>query len=132
MASVHLGPGSPVLPGLDVLFLVFVKNFITLASPLCALTKKTQGRFILPTETQVAIEALKEKLTSASVFHMHDPEVQFIVEVDTSNMSYPNGQGLKGAAPVCIFLPPINCTRENDAGDHELLAIKLALEEWRH
>ncbi|KAK3517552.1 hypothetical protein QTP70_012623 [Hemibagrus guttatus] len=64
----------------------FVKDFSTLASPLCALTKKSWGRFMWTSEAQEAFEALKDRLISTPVLWMPVPSAQFVVEVDASNI----------------------------------------------
>ncbi|KAK3544298.1 hypothetical protein QTP86_009135 [Hemibagrus guttatus] len=118
--------------------LIANKNFSTLASPLCALTKRTQGRFIWTVEAQVAFEALKKKLTSAPVLQMPNSRVQFIVEVDTSNTGVgavlSQCSGLKGELHPCAYYSHwlIAPERNYEVGDRELQAIKLALEKWRH
>ncbi|KAI3377948.1 hypothetical protein L3Q82_009079 [Scortum barcoo] len=69
---------------------------------------------------------------------MPDPKLQFIVEVDASNEGV--GAVLSQRSPKdnrihpCAFLSRklSSAERNYDVGNRELLAIKVALEEWRH
>ena len=69
---------------------------------------------------------------------MPDPQRQFVVEVDASIegvgavLSQRSEQD--GKMHPCAFLSrPLSKAEKNyDVGNRELLAIKVALEEWRH
>ena len=69
---------------------------------------------------------------------MPDPQQQFVVEVDTSNegvgavLSQRSEQD--GKMHLCAFLSRrlFRAERNYDVGNRELLAVKVALEEWRH
>lgn len=81
---------------------------------------------------------LKQLFSSAPVLSQHDPSQQFIVEVDASD----SGVG----AVMSLMFGPYNrlyqraffsrqlspAERNYDGGNCKLLAVKLALEEWRH
>jgi len=78
-----------------------------------------------------AFSHLKELFTSAPVLHSPDPSRQFIIEVDASD----SGEGAILSevfwwqdSSLCLSA----AERNYDVGDSELLALKLALEEWRH
>ncbi|XP_023805590.1 uncharacterized protein LOC111946461 [Oryzias latipes] len=71
----------------------------------------------LSKEAQAAFDKLKALFTSAPILIQPDPLRQFIVEVDASD---------SGVGAV------LSQQRNYDVGNRELLAIKLALEEWRH
>ncbi|KAI3374612.1 hypothetical protein L3Q82_021182 [Scortum barcoo] len=81
---------------------------------------------------------LKERFTTAPVLTMPDPHPQFIVEVDASNEGV--GAVLSQRFPKdhcihpCAFLSPKLSPAERNyyVENRELLAIKVALEEWRH
>ncbi|KAK1787247.1 hypothetical protein P4O66_002763 [Electrophorus voltai] len=90
----------------------FIKNFSTVAAPLTVLTRKASGQFCWSTEAQQAFEELKCRLITAPILRLPDAELPCIVEVDASEM---------GVAE-----------RNYDVGDRKLLAVKLALKEWRH
>lgn len=106
------------------------RNYSTLAAPLTALTSSAVC-FHWSSAADEAFEALKSRFTSAPILMQPDPNEQFIVEVDTSDV----GVGaILSQVHLCAFfshrLSPAE--RNYDVGDWELLAVKLALEEWRH
>ena len=70
--------------GLTGYYRRFVKNYASIAAPLHTLTKKDQP-FVwteLTEETQEAFEALKEALTSPSVFAMPNDTGEFVLDTD--------------------------------------------------
>ncbi len=90
--------------------------------------------------SQVALPLtdLSFRFSSAPILTTPDPSCQFIVEVDASEVGV--GGVLSQRSPSderihpCAFFshrltPP---ERNYDIGNRELLAVKLALEEWRH
>lgn len=115
----------------------FVRNYSTVAAPLTALTS-TKQPFTWTPAAEKAFCTLKSRFTSAPILQMPDVDRQFIVEVDASDV----GVGAvisqwaaedKKLHPCAFFsrrLSPSECNY--DIGNRELLAVKLALEEWRH
>ncbi|KAG1925598.1 hypothetical protein F2P79_025429 [Pimephales promelas] len=88
--------------------------------------------------TQQAFQELKKRFTTAPILRHPDPERQFIVEVDASNtgvgaiLSQRQGNPAK-MFPCAFFSRKLSPAERNyDVGNRELLAMKLALEEWRH
>lgn len=87
---------------------------------------------------ETALGELKHRFSSAPVLIQPDPTLQFIVEVDASDTGV--GAVLSQRSPPdsklhpCAFfsrkLSPAE--RNYDVGNRELLAVVLALEEWRH
>ena len=81
---------------------------------------------------------MKKLFTTAPVLTVPDPERQFIVEVDASSLGVGavlSQRSLKDSRiHPCAFLSKgLSPAEQNyDVGDRELLAIKMALEEWRH
>ncbi len=115
----------------------FIRNFSQVALPLTDLTS-TRTRFSWSSQAQTAFESLKNRFSSAPILTTPDPSRQFIVEVDASEVGV--GGVLSQRSPSderihpCAFFshrltPP---ERNYDIGNRELLAVKLALEEWRH
>ncbi|XP_062872115.1 uncharacterized protein si:ch211-207e14.4 [Trichomycterus rosablanca] len=93
----------------------FIRNFSSVAAPLTALTGKGPFKWTLP-----------------------DPEEPFIVEVDASDVGVgavlsQRGGPEKKLHPCAFFSHRLTPAERNyPVGDKELLAIKLALDEWRH
>ncbi|KAK7884344.1 hypothetical protein WMY93_027467 [Mugilogobius chulae] len=115
----------------------FVRNYSQLASPLTRLTSSNLS-FIWDLDTEQAFQNLKRQFTSAPVLVHPDPALQFIVEVDASDSGVgavlsqrsPSDQKLH---PCAFFSRKLSSAERNyTIGDRELLAVKLALEEWRH
>ena len=115
----------------------FVRGFSAIAAPLHALTSP-QGQFRWSPEAEKAFSTLKRRFTSAPILTLPDPKRQFVVEVDASNegigavLSQRSDQD--GKVHPCAFLSRrlSKAERNYDVGNRELLAVKLALEEWRH
>lgn len=115
----------------------FIRNYSRLAAPLTALTS-TSSPFHWSPKAESAFRDLKRRFTSAPILTQVDPDLQFIVEVDASDTGV--GAVLSQRSPAdqklhpCAFfsrkLSPAE--RNYDIGNRELLAVKLALEEWRH
>ncbi|KAI2664190.1 Transposon Tf2-9 polyprotein [Labeo rohita] len=85
-----------------------------------------------------AFNDLRQRFTSAPILHHPDPERPFLVEVDASStgvgavLSQRQGEPPK-MFPCAYFSHKLSPAERNyDVGNRELLAIKLALEEWRH
>ena len=114
----------------------FIRNYSSIAAPLTRLTS-TKVRFTWNPEAEAAFRGLNGRFTSAPILINPDPERQFIVEVDASNTGVGAvlSQRSAGDAKVhpCAFyshrLSPAE--RNYDIGNKELLAVKLAIEEWR-
>ena len=116
-------------------FYRFIRNYSSIAAPLTRLTS-TKVRFAWSPEAEATFRGFKGRFTSASILIHPDPERQFIA-VDASNTGVGAvlSQRSAGDAKVhpCAFyshrLSPAE--RNYDIGNKELLAVKLAIEEWR-
>ncbi|KAI3353378.1 hypothetical protein L3Q82_019911 [Scortum barcoo] len=127
----------PSTPPLDTLNTRFIRNYSKVAAPLTCLTSTTKP-FLWTPEAERAFTLLKSLFTSAPILSHPDPSLQFIVEVDASETGI--GAVLSQRCPVdqkvhpCAFfsrrLTPAE--RNYDVGNRELLAVVLALQEWRH
>jgi len=90
------------------------------------------------TEAEKAFQRLKTLFTTAPILTVPDPQRQFIVEMDASNegvgavLSQRSAQDNK--LHPCAFLSRklTDAERNYDVGNKELLAVKIALEDWRH
>ncbi|KAL0165682.1 hypothetical protein M9458_037526, partial [Cirrhinus mrigala] len=115
----------------------FIRNFGQVSAPLTALTS-TRVEFSWSAAAQAAFDELKHRFTSAPILVTPDPSRQFVVEVDASEVGV--RAVLSQVSPLdnklhpCAFfshrLSPAE--RNYDIGDRELLAVRLALGEWRH
>ncbi|KAI5619999.1 hypothetical protein C0J50_20436 [Silurus asotus] len=89
-------------------------------------------------EAQRAFEELRTSFCTAPLLHHPDPQLPFVVEVDASFMGV--GATLSQHSgnppqlhPCTYFSKKLSPAELNyEIGNRELLAIKLALEEWRH
>ena len=115
----------------------FIRNFSRIVAPLTALTS-VKVTFRWTSEAAAALEVLKRRFVSAPVLTQPDGKLQFVVEVDASDTGVgavlSQRSASDGKLHPCAFLsrglsPP---ERNYDVGNRELLAVKLALEEWRH
>ena len=113
----------------------FIRGFSSIASPLSALTSP-KVPFRWSDAAQESFEALKTRFTTAPILQI--PERHFIVEVDVSGVGVGGILSQRSSSDqkvhpcaffYCRLTPP---ERNYDIGNRELLAVKLALEEWRH
>uniref|UniRef100_A0A8C6LVF1 Gypsy retrotransposon integrase-like protein 1 n=1 Tax=Nothobranchius furzeri TaxID=105023 RepID=A0A8C6LVF1_NOTFU len=115
----------------------FIRNFSQVAAPLTQLTSVNKT-FVWSPEAESAFRALKRRFADAPILHRPDPQRQFTLEVDASD----TGVGAvlsqvseedKRMHPCAFFSRRLTPTESRyDVGDRELLAVKLAIEEWRH
>lgn len=108
-----------------------------MAAPLTALTS-SKLKFSWTPAAKRAFNELKKRFTSAPILCQPDPFHQFIVEVEASDgeVSEVLSQSSEDDQKLhpCVFSPhKLSPTERNyDIGDRELLAVKLALQEWLH
>ncbi|KAK1802669.1 hypothetical protein P4O66_004303 [Electrophorus voltai] len=116
----------------------FIKSLSSLARPL---TDQLQGPARKIKWTQVvdkAFEELKNAFATAPVLQQPDPGRPFVVEVDASDVGVgvvlSQHTGDRGSLrPTTYFSRKLSSAEGNyGVGDCELLAMKLAFEEWRH
>ncbi|KAI2661861.1 Transposon Tf2-6 polyprotein [Labeo rohita] len=115
----------------------FIQGFSATAAPLTALTKPSHGDFQLTPEAIQAFKTLCTLFTTAPVLTHPNPDKPFVVEVDASDVGIGailSQRGPDGKLHPCSFFSrKFNPTQQHyGVGDRELLAIKWALEEWRH
>ncbi|KAL0156943.1 hypothetical protein M9458_048189, partial [Cirrhinus mrigala] len=115
-----------------------IRHFSTVAAPLTAMIKRGTTRLSWTQPALQAFNDLRRRFSSAPILHHPDPDKPFIVEVDASStgvgavLSQRQGDPPK-MYPCAYFSHKLNPAERNyDVGNRELLAIKLALEEWRH
>uniref|UniRef100_A0A3P9MLE8 Uncharacterized protein n=1 Tax=Oryzias latipes TaxID=8090 RepID=A0A3P9MLE8_ORYLA len=115
----------------------FIRNYSSIAAPLTQLTS-TAKPFIWNPTAQAAFDQLKKLFVSSPILIQPDSNRQFIVEVDASDSGVggvlsQREEGTNKLKPCAFFSKKLSPAERNyDVGNRELLAIKLALEEWRH
>ena len=104
-------------------------------APLTQLTSVKRPFCWNPTAEEAFI-TLKRKFTAAPVLAQPDRTRQFIVEIDASDSEVGAvlSQVFDNKMHPCAFFSRrlLPAEQNYDFGDRELLAVKLALEEWRH
>ncbi|KAI2647554.1 Transposon Tf2-6 polyprotein [Labeo rohita] len=115
----------------------FIRNFSQLAAPLTALTS-SKTTFRWSDAANVAFSNIKSRFVSAPILVAPDPTRQFVVEVDASEVGVGAVLSQRFSSddkmhPCAFFSHRMSTAERNyDIGNRELLAVKLALEEWRH
>lgn len=113
----------------------FIKDYSSITHALTSLTSPKLPFRWTPAASD-AFSFLKNRFTAAPILIQPDLSKPFVVEVDASDVGVGAvlSQRSAGSLQPCAFfsrrLSPAE--RTYDVGDRELLAIKLALEEWRH
>lgn len=103
----------------------FIQNYSTGAAPLTALTSTT---YCWTPDADQAFTELKQRFVLPPILTQPDPKRQFVLEVDASD----TGIGAVWSQWAASDQKLHPCAERNyDVGDRELLAVKLALEEWR-
>ncbi|KAL0147889.1 hypothetical protein M9458_056810 [Cirrhinus mrigala] len=116
----------------------FIHNYSAIISPLTDLLKGRPKSLSWTPEANLAMRTLRQAFTSAPLLVHPDPEKPFVVEVDASTSGVgavlTQQQGTPPRLHPCAFFSKkLSSAEQNyDIGNRELLAIKLALEEWRH
>ncbi|KAK3511432.1 hypothetical protein QTP70_008484 [Hemibagrus guttatus] len=116
----------------------FIRNYSSVAGPLTSLLRGKPKRLAWTDQARAAFQQLKDFFTTAPILRHPDPDLPFVVEVDTSSsglgavLSQCHGEPGK-LHPCAFYSRKLTATEANyDVGNQELLAIKAALEEWRH
>uniref|UniRef100_A0A4W5JRV3 Gypsy retrotransposon integrase-like protein 1 n=1 Tax=Hucho hucho TaxID=62062 RepID=A0A4W5JRV3_9TELE len=115
----------------------FIRNFSQLAAPLTSLTSLSTT-FRWSGAAEKAFSDLKGRFVSGPILVAPDPSRQFVVEVDASEVGVGAVLSQCSASddkmhPCAFFSHRLSPAQRNyDIGNKELLAVKLALEEWRH
>ncbi|KAL0173634.1 hypothetical protein M9458_029602, partial [Cirrhinus mrigala] len=116
----------------------FIQGYSSITAPLTSLLRGKPKHLTWNPAAHEAFQHLKHLFSTAPLLHHPDPELPFTVEVDASTAGV--GAVLSQAAgdpallhPCAFYSHKLSLAEQNyDVGNRELLAIKLALEEWRH
>ncbi|KAK3555087.1 hypothetical protein QTP86_008044 [Hemibagrus guttatus] len=116
----------------------FISNYSSIADPLTNLLRNKPKSLLWSPAAEEAFNTLKRAFTTAPLLIHPNPDKPFVVEVDASTkgvgavLSQQQGNPSR-LHPCAFFSHKLNPAERNyDIGNRELLAIKLALEEWRH
>ncbi|KAL0177569.1 hypothetical protein M9458_026463, partial [Cirrhinus mrigala] len=116
----------------------FIHSYSNITAPLTTLLRGKPKTLLWTPEAAAAFQSLKSAFTQAPLLTHPDPDLPFVVEVDASTtgvvaiLSQHHGNPPL-LHPCAYFSRKLNPAERNyDIGNRELLAIKLALEEWRH
>lgn len=115
----------------------FIKNFSSVVKPLTRLTS-IKERFLWNDVAETAFSTLKMMFTTAPILRLPNPDFQYILEVDASNSAIgailsQRESLLHPLHPVAFHSRAFTPAELNyPVGEKELLAIKDALEHWRH
>ena len=113
----------------------FVRMFSEIAAPLTQLLQK-DAPFVWGPAQQQAFDALKAAVSQQPVLILPDPSLPYVVTTDASGyavgawLSQDQGRGLQPIAFLSKKMLPAE--RNYPVHEQELLAIVLALKEWRH
>ncbi len=124
--------------GFANLYRRFIKDFSLLTAPLTTLLRGKPKSLSWNSNARKAFVSLKTAFSMAPILRHPDPYVQFVVEADASTtgvgavLSQQYGEPPR-LQPCAYYSKKLTPAEQNyDIGNRELLAIKLALEEWRH
>ncbi|XP_050924947.1 uncharacterized protein LOC108874699 [Lates calcarifer] len=115
----------------------FIRDYSRVAAPLTKLTS-VKSPFVWSPAAEAAFTKLKSLFSSAPVLCHPDPSVQFVVEVDASDSGVGAVLSQRSTSdqklhPCAFFSRRLTPAERNyDVGNRELLAVVLALQEWRH
>ncbi|KAL0199034.1 hypothetical protein M9458_007574, partial [Cirrhinus mrigala] len=116
----------------------FIHNFSHLTAPLTTLLCGQPKTLTWTPGASEAFAALKRAFSEAPTLVLPDPSKPFTVKVDASTMgagavlSQYSGEP-PSLHPCAFFSKKLSpAEQNNDIGNRELLAVKLALEEWKH
>ncbi len=116
----------------------FIPNYSLLSSPLTSLLKGRPKSLSWSSSSLEAFQQLQEAFQTAPILVHPNTDLPFVVEVDTSStgvgavLSQRQGDPTR-LHPCAFYSKKLSPAKQNyDIRNRELLAIKLALEEWRH
>ncbi|KAK3548509.1 hypothetical protein QTP70_013358 [Hemibagrus guttatus] len=113
----------------------FIQNYSSIANPLTSLLRNKPKSLSWSPSAEEAFNTLKKAFTTAPLLVHPDPDKPFI-DVSTTGVGVVLSQQQGNPSrlhPCAFFSRKLNLAERNyNIGNRELLAVKLALEEWRH
>ncbi|KAL0146914.1 hypothetical protein M9458_057853, partial [Cirrhinus mrigala] len=123
--------------GFSNFYRLFIHSYSNITAPLTTLLRGKPKTLCWTPEAAAAFQSLKSAFTQAPLLTHPDPDLPFMVEVDASTtgvgaiLSQHHGDPPL-LHPCAYFSRKLNPAERNyDIGNRELLAIKLALEEFQ-
>lgn len=119
--------------GFAKLYRRFIKNYSLMATPLTRLTS-SKLPFSWTPKAEAAFQKLNHQFATAPILTQADPSKPFVVEVDASDVGVGDvlSQSSSKLHPCAYYSRRLSPAERNyDVGNRELLAVKIALEEWR-
>ncbi len=116
----------------------FIQNFSLLSAPLTSMLRQKPKSLSWNPEARAAFKKLQEAFCTAPILTHPDPQLPFVVEVDASTTGVgavlsQHHREPPRLHPCAFFSKKLSPAERNyDIRNRELLAIKQALEEWRH
>ncbi|KAL0200281.1 hypothetical protein M9458_003468, partial [Cirrhinus mrigala] len=116
----------------------FIKDYSSIIAPLTSLLRGRPRRLTWDPAAHEAFQHIKKLFSTAALLHHPNPILPFTVEADASTTGVgavlSQAVGESSALHPCAFSSrKVSPAEQNyDVENRELLAIKLALEEWRH
>ncbi|KAL0155106.1 hypothetical protein M9458_049369, partial [Cirrhinus mrigala] len=115
----------------------FIKDYSSIIAPLTSLLRGKPRRLTWDPAAHEAFQHIKKLFSTAPLLHHPDPNLPFTVDADASTTGVgavlSQAVGESSILHPCAFSRKLSPAEQNyDVGNRELLAIKLALEEWRH
>ncbi len=111
----------------------FIWNFSSITAPLITMTKRQAARLIWSPESRQAFTELKTRFTSAPILRHPDESWRSTLRTCGVGALLSQRHGSPAKNPCAFFSRKLTAAERNyDVGNCELLAMKLALEEWLH
>ncbi len=134
MADAHEEKGTSVVPWIHKLLSKFIKNYSKVVKALTQLTGLTAWMWGKPQED--AFKELKRRMAEDVILAIPNDDDPFRVEADASegaSAPFSVSNRMEVWRPVAFMSKSLSVTEQNyEIYDKELLAIMLALSEWRH
>lgn len=121
--------------GFAIFYQIFIRDYSTIAVPLTSLLMKGPKTLRWNDKASAAFTKLKLAFISAPILVHPSPELSFVMEVDASTTGVGavlSQQGIPEKLNPCAFFSRKLSQAERNYDIRELLAVKLAIEEWRH
>jgi hypothetical protein len=127
-----------VLMGFTNFYRRFVKKYAKVTAPISDLLKKeASGKWEWTQHAEIALQKLKRAFTEAPILQHFDPEKPITLQTDASGFAIAGilnqFDGFGVLRPTSFYSRKCTPAEQNyDTYDRELLAIVVAMKQWRH